>query len=334
MNSVLLSATLAVGLSALMIWAMLATGLAAFLAVDHPNARSLHRKTIPRSGGIAIMLAIIGVTSTIPVHPLPLGLLASLAGLSWLDDRLGIAILLRLAFHTIIAALSIHLIAPDMPWPIGALSILAMVWSMNLFNFMDGANGLAGGMALFGFGFFGIAAGMAGSAEMAGMAESGWIIAMAAGGFLMFNFGQARIFMGDCGSIPLGFLAGFLGIWGSLQNLWSIVFPLLVFLPFIGDATATLFRRLLRGEAFWQAHREHYYQRLIRMGWSHKKTALTYYAWMTSSGLSALVALYLAMPFQIAILVGWLVAMVWGFHRIDYHWGQWQTNHQNDFLSG
>ena len=97
--------------------------------------------------------------------------------------------------------------------------------------------------------------------------------------------------MGDAGSIPLGFLAAAIGILGNLVNAWPWWFPLLVFSPFIVDATVTLLKRTVSGKKIWVAHREHYYQRLVLLGWSHKKLAIAEYALMLACAASALYAL-------------------------------------------
>jgi UDP-N-acetylmuramyl pentapeptide phosphotransferase/UDP-N-acetylglucosamine-1-phosphate transferase len=159
----------------------------------------------------------------------------------------------------------------------------------NLYNFMDGADGLAGGMALFGFGFLGIAAWLKGDTGFA------WInisIAAAASAFLLFNFHPARIFLGDAGSVPLGFLAAAFGLMGWQREIWPWWFPLLVFSPFIVDASVTLTRRAVAGIAIWRAHRDHYYQRLVQLGWGHRRTALAEYALMAGCGVAALLALH------------------------------------------
>ena len=116
-----------------------------------------------------------------------------------------------------------------------------------------------------------------------------WAIAFAGAvaGFLFFNFNPALVFLGDAGSISLGFLAGVFGLWGWAVGAWPFWFPFLVSAPFFLDATVTLFRRVFRGEPFWKAHREHYYQRVIRMGWTHSRTALCEYLLMAAcSGLA------------------------------------------------
>ncbi len=94
--------------------------------------------------------------------------------------------------------------------------------------------------------------------------------------------------MGDAGSIPLGFLAGALGVQGALAGAWPFWFPVLVFSPFIVDATVTLARRMVRREPFWRAHRAHYYQRLVLSGWSHRRVALGAYALMCAGAAAAL----------------------------------------------
>jgi UDP-N-acetylmuramyl pentapeptide phosphotransferase/UDP-N-acetylglucosamine-1-phosphate transferase len=169
----------------------------------------------------------------------------------------------------------------------------------NLYNFMDGSDGLAGGMALIGFSFYGVAAAAAGGTAFALVNFS---IAASAAAFLVFNFHPARIFMGDAGAVPLGFLAGALGIIGWLREDWTWWFPLLVFSPFIVDASVTLARRLCAGERIWRAHRDHYYQRLVQLGWGHRKTALAEYALMLACGAAGLAALAAPVAIQFALL--------------------------------
>ncbi len=109
--------------------------------------------------------------------------------------------------------------------------------------------------------------------------------------------------MGDAGSIPLGYLAAAMGLWGWQQGCWSASFPLLVFSPFIVDASVTLAKRTMRGARIAEAHREHYYQRAIQMGWSHRNVALVEYALMLGSGVSALLVLDSSLPWQ--ALLAW-----------------------------
>jgi UDP-N-acetylmuramyl pentapeptide phosphotransferase/UDP-N-acetylglucosamine-1-phosphate transferase len=146
---------------------------------------------------------------------------------------------------------------------------------------MDGSDGLAAGMGVIGFGAYTIAADAATAVLCAAMAA-------ATAAFLLHNFHPARIFLGDVGSIPIGFLAAAIGVVGWRNDAWPLWFPVLVFGPFIGDATVTLVRRLVRGERVWRAHREHYYQRMVRMGLGHRGTALAGYGAMLACGAAAL----------------------------------------------
>jgi UDP-N-acetylmuramyl pentapeptide phosphotransferase/UDP-N-acetylglucosamine-1-phosphate transferase len=276
--------------SFLVTWIVLAVLIRTFSdrILDHPNERSLHQRPVPRTGGVGVTA---GLAASVPfVSPAewwPLWLGASvLAGISFLDDLIGLPIVARLVVHFAVAgACVVGLLLGQLGagWAFGAM--VAIVWMTNLYNFMDGMDGLAGGMALFGFGFLAIAAGIGGNISFALVNAS---IASAAGAFLLFNFQPARIFLGDAGSTTFGFLAVAIGLLGWRDGVWSIWFPLLVFSPFIVDATATLLRRGLQGERFWMAHRTHYYQRLILSGWSHRKTALVEYGLMLFCGISAL----------------------------------------------
>jgi UDP-N-acetylmuramyl pentapeptide phosphotransferase/UDP-N-acetylglucosamine-1-phosphate transferase len=182
---------------------------------------------------------------------------------------------------------------------LAAVLVLATMWMTNLYNFMDGADGLAGGMAVFGFGAYALAAAGGGSTALALGAAS---VAAAAAAFLAFNYPPARIFMGDVGSVPLGFLAAALGIAGWQRGVWPSWFPVLVFSPFIVDATVTLAQRAARGERVWQAHRSHYYQRLVQLGWGHARTARAEYALMAACALGALAALHAPATVQAALL--------------------------------
>ena len=270
----------------------LAGSRAGRLALDHPNPRSLHHSPLPRTGGIGLHAGIV-LAAGIGASNLPLQAWAAFALLllvSFLDDVRGLPVMARLSAHLLAAGTLSAPLLFDQYGPVAvAIATLAVAWMMNLYNFMDGSDGLAGGMALFGFSFYGIAAWLVGAP---GFALLNLSIAAAAAAFLVFNFHPARIFMGDVGSVPLGFLAGALGLLGWQQGNWPWWFPVLVFSPFIVDASVTLVRRLVLGERVWEAHRVHYYQRLVRMGWGHRKTALAEYVLMLASGLLGLVALW------------------------------------------
>jgi len=256
-------------------------------ALDRPNERSLHQSPVPRTGGIAVLAgAAVALAFGAAEIWLPLVLALALAVVSFLDDLRGMPSAVRLAAHVGAAALLVwYLLSPMHPVEMVVL-ILAVGWITNLYNFMDGSDGLAGGMASVGFAAYGVAAWWGEDAALAALCVA---LSSAALAFLLHNHHPARIFLGDVGSIPLGFLAGGLGLLGWRNDLWPLWFPVLVFGPFIGDATLTLVRRLIRRERVWQAHRDHYYQRMVRMGLGHRGTAWTAYAVMVVCAAAALI---------------------------------------------
>jgi UDP-GlcNAc:undecaprenyl-phosphate GlcNAc-1-phosphate transferase len=273
--------------------------------LDHPNERSLHQWPVPRMGGIGVVA---GIAASVPfvsqVEWWPLWLAAViLVGISFLDDIIGLPIIGRLLVHFLAAggaAAGLLLNHTGVGWVL--LAIVAIVWMTNLYNFMDGMDGLAGGMALFGFGFYALAGALSGHLPFA---VTNAAIAATAGAFLVFNFYPARMFMGDGGSTLFGFLAACFGLVGWQLGIWTLWFPGLVFSPFIVDATVTLARRLLRGEKFWRPHREHYYQRLVLSGWGHRRTALAEYGVMVLCGGFALLYQYASEEWRLVILGLW-----------------------------
>ncbi|MES2405888.1 MAG: glycosyltransferase family 4 protein [Pseudomonadota bacterium] len=314
----------ALPVSALAVW-LFSRGRAADLALDHPNLRSLHTMPIPRTGGLGMIVGVATGWFAAGVNlPISLSIGAGLlAALSFADDRHNLPSSVRFLAHTAVAVWLVTTL--DMNWNVWMwpLAIIIIVWMTNLYNFMDGSDGLAGGMALFGFGSYALAALLHGQTDLV-LAST--VIAFAAIGFLLFNFPPAKVFMGDAGSIPLGFLAAGLGLLGTVRGSWPGWFPLLVFAPFVLDASITLARRGLRGEKVWHAHKEHYYQRLIRMGWSHRKTALAEYAIMAGSGGVALLGISISTSTTIAMVTLWgalLATLMW---RVDKHWREFSQN--------
>ena len=310
--------------------------------LDFPKARGLHSAPVPRVGGIALFASVWLLSGWWMQRDL-VGAIAvislALLVISVFDDLRSLSALLRLLVHTAAAILVVLLwvktfgLVPgrtsmSIHWvmsPLGALAIaLAIVWMTNLYNFMDGADGLAGGMSVIGFGSYATAlalhANSGGSLGLLVTALSG-----AAAGFLLFNFSPAKVFMGDAGAIPLGFLAIALGIHGNLLGLWAWWFAVLVFSPFIVDASATLLRRTLQGQKPWIAHRDHYYQRLILAGWGPRKTALTYYGLMGAAAASALIALQ--SPDRHAILLAWVI--IYALLLLLLEWGLYKKKSNN-----
>jgi UDP-N-acetylmuramyl pentapeptide phosphotransferase/UDP-N-acetylglucosamine-1-phosphate transferase len=278
-------------------------------AVDRPNERSLHEAPRPRVGGIGVMVAALPWGAWQAPEPLQavIACAALLVMVSAFDDVRSLPAALRLAVHIAAAAIAVAVLATDAHWPIavGIAVAVAIAWVTNLYNFMDGADGLAGGMAVIGFAAYAIAAAQAHDLPLAIACAA---LASASAGFLAWNFPPARVFLGDAGSIPLGFLAGALGLAGYLSDAWPPWFPVLVFSPFVVDATATILRRLARREPVWRAHRSHWYQRLVLAGWSHRRMALTAYGVMAAASGSALLARPAGEFVQCGMMVVWAAA--------------------------
>lgn len=305
----------------------LARSRAARIALDEPNSRSLHVAAVPRTGGIGLLLGIAAGWAIITPQLswafwAALGLLIAV---SLLDDVRGLSAAVRLAAHLLAAGLAV-LALPGLPESVLLLTVavLAIGWMCNLYNFMDGSDGLAGGMTLSGFLAYAVAAWLAGSAQFALLNLA---IAAAAAGFLLHNFHPARIFLGDTGAVPLGFLAATFGITGWLQHDWTWWFPLLVFSPFIVDASVTLARRLLSGNRVWEAHRDHYYQRLVQLGLGHRGTALAGYALMALCAIAALWAMTLSTSLQYAALAAAAALYVALILVIERAWRARQATH-------
>jgi UDP-N-acetylmuramyl pentapeptide phosphotransferase/UDP-N-acetylglucosamine-1-phosphate transferase len=247
--------------------------------VDRPNRRSSHSQPTPRGGGVAPVAAVLvawaGLTA---VHRAPpaLGLVllgaVLLMAVSWIDDLRGLPPLPRLLAQAAAVALAMIALPPQarvfQGWLSGpvdrAAAALLWIWWVNLFNFMDGIDGLAGSEAA------AIGLGLVLVSALADAAAPGLLAAALAGAtlaFLVWNWAPARVFLGDVGSIPLGYLSGFLLLDLAVRRGWAAA--LILPLYFLADATLTLARRLSRGEPVWQAHREHFYQRAVQRGLGH-----------------------------------------------------------------
>ena len=302
-----------------------------FGILDHPNERSLHRIPVPRSGGLAILMAVLltmltlGFSRLQDVYMIWIGVgMITIAIISFLDDRATVHPFLRLIIHVIVggalvyAGLIIHsLELPFLSWdwsePIAVImTMLFIVWMINLYNFMDGMDGFAAGMATSGFGFVALLGWSAGDVWFG---QVNLIIAAASLGFLIFNYPPARIFMGDVGSSTLGFMAAAISLWGVRTGLYPFWAAVLIFSPFIADATVTLIRRILMGEKFWKPHKTHYYQRLVQAGWGHHKTLVLEYGIMLACGISALVSVDASATVQVVVLSVWVL-----FYIIFFSW--------------
>ncbi len=260
--------------------ALLARVLIRGAVLDHPNARSSHTRPTPRGAGLAVVMAVLAcalVSLSLGWHaPAMIPYLvvgaAILAILSWLDDVRELPPWLRLASHIVIIGLVLWLqpLGPVfqglLPAALDALVAgVLWVWFLNLFNFMDGIDGLAAVETT------SVALGAAVVLALAGASSDHilfhLLVAAAAIGFVHWNWHPARIFLGDVGSIPLGFVLGWIVLDLAARGHWLPA--LIVPAYYWADATLTLGARAHRGQAVWRAHREHFYQRAVQGGLSH-----------------------------------------------------------------
>ncbi len=303
--------------------------------LDHPNERSLHTNPVPRSGGVALMAGMLSGAILIYVNdPQAMDSIIlfftalPICVVSFIDDRYQLNPTIRLLTHVLVATILIttsyrldRIQLPGLVWEIPVwiaipLTLLFIVWMINLYNFMDGMDGFAGGMAFIGFACFAV---MGWHAHNFLFSNASLLITAASAGFLWFNFPPARIFMGDTGSSALGFLVAGFTLWGSQVNIFPVWVAMLVFSPFIVDATVTLVRRLFQGEKIWLPHKTHYYQKLVQIGWEQKKTVLAEYTLMLACSVSALLTLNAPPRPQVGLLLTWLLlyaGLMMGVNRL------------------
>jgi UDP-GlcNAc:undecaprenyl-phosphate/decaprenyl-phosphate GlcNAc-1-phosphate transferase len=262
--------------------------------MDLPNHRSLHTQSVPRIGGIGITVGVLIATlanvfliggSNYELWSF-IGAFCALSLISLVDDSHPLPVQIRLPAHVIIIffwalvnilePLSSMLVSVPVAARIGSilLLILGVTWATNLYNFMDGSDGLAGGMSLVAFSAYLIAAIHAKDENIALLCAT---VCGAAAAFLRFNWPPAKVFLGDCGSIPLGFLAAAIGTIGVAKGHWNATFPLILFAMFWVDATYTLVKRAINGKTIWLSHREHWYQKAIQAGNTHKKVMIIHF---------------------------------------------------------
>jgi UDP-GlcNAc:undecaprenyl-phosphate/decaprenyl-phosphate GlcNAc-1-phosphate transferase len=297
------------------------------LLLDHPTERSLHDRPIARVGGIAIAAGFLPVAILAPVPlangPIFLAAWIAVIAVSVADDRRHVRPMVRLGVHLVaalaVAAAMFRPYGAGASWPEHAIAIVVaaviFVGSANLFNFMDGSDGIAASMAICGFGAYGVAALLVGAPADAYLA-----LAAATVPFLVRNLPPARTFMGDGGSVPLGFLASVFGLAGVRAGTWPEWFPLLVFLPFIADTLVTMASRIARGENLFEPHKTHYYQRIHRMGAGHAGTLLFYGVLIAGTSVSAIFTLATGPAAGWFVLGAWSLAIGVLFAGIDYHW--------------
>ncbi len=285
----------AISLGLVFIGSTILTGWARYYAlrnnlIDQPNQRSSHSVPTPRGGGLAIVVSFLLALS----HFALLGQLetntflafagggALVAAIGYWDDRYGLSAKIRLVGHFAAAiwatawidgipSLDLGFATIHWGWTGYIISILGIVWLLNLYNFMDGIDGLAASEAVFVAGVGGI---FLLNAGVEGLGLISLSLAAACVGFLYWNWPPAKIFMGDVGSGFLGYVLAVLAIVSNHKTDVSLWVWLLLLCVFVVDATVTLLRRLLRGEKVYEAHRSHAYQHITTLLGSHLKVTL------------------------------------------------------------
>ena len=290
--------------------------------IDVPNMRSSHATPTPRGGGVAFAITILTALAAI-AWAMPgelvviLGILGGgtmIATVGALDDRFGLGARIRLVVHFIAAIWFLYWMDPGTvtiggvelaSWLVWPLAVVSLVWYTNLYNFMDGLDGLAGSQAVV----------AASAAAAIGFATADYLLAFlmlatvgSVSGFLVWNWSPAKIFMGDCGSGFLGFVFGTAIVIGHRHSSMPLPAGILLLIVFVLDATLTLLRRVMLGERWYQPHRQHSVQRATLMGASHKQVVLTAIPCFAGAGMMAIQAAL--GDFGVLLLMGYTGLMV------------------------
>jgi UDP-N-acetylmuramyl pentapeptide phosphotransferase/UDP-N-acetylglucosamine-1-phosphate transferase len=292
-------------------WLALRAGI-----VDHPNARSSHHQPVPRGGGVAIVVAALGLLALIRwqfpglMQGYSSGVAAGailVAAISGADDCKGLPASLRLLIHVIAAMVAWRSTGLEIDVWAGdgsrlAIGIFATVWiagMINAYNFMDGIDGIAGSV--------GVVAGLAWAiiglmTHQSDVAAAGATASGACAAFLMLNWAPASVFMGDVGSAFLGYWFAVLAILAARHDRFALVQGALIMWPFIFDTVTTMLRRIVRGENPLHAHRTHLYQRLIATGLGHASVASLYALLAVTGACAAILAAW-----RPQLLAAWLL---------------------------
>jgi UDP-GlcNAc:undecaprenyl-phosphate/decaprenyl-phosphate GlcNAc-1-phosphate transferase len=268
-------------------------------AVDHPSDRRIHREPTPRLGGVAILTGfLVPVAYFVPDDPAARALVTGavlITALGAVDDIWGLTPAVKLAGQAACAAIPVsagltidHITLPFLgvgelgpaQYPLTVLWFVALV---NMINFTDGMDGLAAGIAGLGATTFAILAASLGRADPAIMAAA---LAGACAAFLVFNFHPARVFMGDAGSMLLGFVIAGVAVSGVMKSAAAIavVAPLVVLAIPILDTSFVILKRLKHGLPVYSADRSHFHHRFFTIGWGQRKTVLALYGWCALMG--------------------------------------------------
>ena len=261
-----------------------------FLAVDRPNERSLHTRVVPRGGGLAVVgvIALLWVMFSVVsgdqqlIDVILFGGFVAVCGVGFADDRHRIPAIGRLIIELVVALVVVLSVGGPLTFAAGGLLVpipgwlgitlagFGIVWMTNLYNFMDGADGM-----------------VAGPSAVVALCLAVWFlnvedavlfylnlgVAGSCVGFLILNWSPAKIFMGDVGSLALGYYFAVMALIGVVEHDLSIGAFIILYGLFLVDTSVTLIRRMIAGKRWWEAHTEHYYQRAIRAGLTHAQVA-------------------------------------------------------------
>ena len=294
--------------------------------IDVPNSRSSHSIPKPRGGGLSFVILFLlfaGICFCAMNVPtiVSLGLIVpglAVAAVGWFDDKKNLSALFRAGVHLISATCAVYCLNGLEQIDIGpqvielghvgfVLAVLGIVWSINMYNFMDGIDGLAASEAVVVTAVGGFLSLMSGNTTVALLAFG---VSLSVGGFLVWNWPPAKIFMGDVGSGFLGFLLAYLALLSEKTKGVALIVWLVLLSAFIIDATLTLIRRVVSGEKWYQPHRTHAYELAVQVGYTHKQVTVSVIALTACLGVLGWIAtLYSHLSIPILLIVFTLLAL-------------------------
>jgi len=292
-------------------------------AEAHRGPGGLRR--ISRSGGIAIIASLALVTGLGPVlaaNLVPIRFLAAgaaIAVVSLLDDIVGLPAGYRLLVHSLAAVVVVESgmaigadVVPGLSgsfpaWVAVPVTLLFIVWTVNLYNFTDGIDGLACGVGVVGlaaFSWIGFESGSPRFSQSAALASAACL------GLLPFNWSPARLFLGDLGSTLLGYVIAAFTLWARRDGVMPVWVAVLIFSPVLWDTTSTLVRRVAQGHSPFEAHVDHVYQRAVRLGYSHAQVSIVVMSLTAMTSASAILVHKRGPVLQWAAGVAWGIVFV------------------------
>lgn len=307
--------------------------------MDRPRAYSSHARPVPRGGGLLVVLAFFGWYFLAP-HGTPPGLdflamgVAAVAMVSFLDDIRSRSRRLRFVVYTVAAAAFVWQLfqtgavpAWKPTWLVAFLLWLWVAGHANAFNFIDGIDGLAGTQAVTALGF-GAAFCALGTPESEGLISLQLTLGGAMLGFLAHNLPRARLFLGDVGSIATGFLMAAIAVIAAIEiDLTTGLCLASLHLGAVLDTALTLARRLWQGKRIYDRHREFFFHRAIRSGWSHLRVTASELAIQVSGGLLVLGARLFSDSTAVLVVAIGAVAALWlGF----FAWCEWRFRNRKE----